>query len=180
MTVKRSRFLTGLAFSLFATWRFRLQSWTSKQETSLASYLQVFARRSDFFGPVALRRGRAVSKQSVGYANLAARERSSDVTQYLAGSVSKHFTSVAILLLQRAGKLRIDEPIGRYLPELAAKHITPLQIMTHRSGLPRDFRPDWSRLRTPQQAMKAAEGMTLVSAPGSKFAYSNVGLPTRC
>jgi CubicO group peptidase (beta-lactamase class C family) len=173
MIIDRSRFLTGLVFSLGAA-QVPARSWASSQEASLAAYLDIFAHRSDFYGAVALRRGVSVSKRSVGYGNVAAHERSSDNSAYLVGSVSKHFTSVAILLLQRAGKLRIDEPIGRFLPELADKNITPLQIMTHRSGLPRDFLPG-TRALSPQQSLKAAEAMKLVSPAGSKFAYSNVG-----
>jgi CubicO group peptidase (beta-lactamase class C family) len=173
MTVNRSRFLTGLTYVVGAS-QVPVPSWASSQETTLTSYLELFAHRSDFFGAVALRRGTVVSQRSVGYANLASHERPSNVTTYLVGSVSKHFTSVAILLLQRAGKLRIDESVGRLLPELSAKHITPLELMTHRSGLPRDFATG-TLVLSPQQIVKAAAGMKLVSPPGSKFAYSNVG-----
>src|SRR5579871_5444800 len=56
------------------------------------------------------------------------------------GSTSKQFTAFSILLLQRQGKLSVDDDIRKFLPEMPdyGKPITLHQLMTHTSGL-RDY-----------------------------------------
>ena len=58
-------------------------------------------------------------------------------TIFEAGSVSKQFTAAAVLLLARDGKLSLDDPVRKYIPELP-DYGTPLTIrhmLTHTSGL---------------------------------------------
>ena len=55
-------------------------------------------------------------------------------------SVSKQFTAFAILLLEQDGKLKVDDPVVKYLPELgkSAQGVTLAHLMHHTGGL-RDY-----------------------------------------
>ena len=58
-------------------------------------------------------------------------------TIFEAGSVSKQFTAAAVLLLARDGKLSIDDPVRKYVPELPdyGVPLTIRHMLTHTSGL---------------------------------------------
>src|SRR5207302_482571 len=100
---------------------------------------------------IALRRGGALERIAVG-ANAAN-------DQFLIGSISKHFTAVAVLLVQRDGKLAVSDAIVRFLPELAQfSGVTIAMLLTHTGGLPRDFHPT-PHFMTPDDALLAARAM---------------------
>jgi D-alanyl-D-alanine carboxypeptidase len=62
-------------------------------------------------------------------------------TRYAIDSVSKEFTAAAVLILAQQGKLSLDDPAGKYLPDLGeASTVTLRQLLTHTAGL-RDFWP---------------------------------------
>ena len=62
--------------------------------------------------------------------------------QYSIGSISKQFTATVILLLQQDGKLKLDDPVGKYLPELTrANEVTIRQVLSMTSGY-QDFWPE--------------------------------------
>lgn len=75
------------------------------------------------------RRGFGLADAQQGAANTA-------TTRMRIASITKQFTCLALMLLAEDGKLDIDAPVGRYLPELAAPlaAATPRQLMTHTSG----------------------------------------------
>ncbi|MER7606092.1 serine hydrolase [Nocardioides sp. NPDC127503] len=58
----------------------------------------------------------------------------SRVTPFLVGSVAKTFTSALVLDLVEDGRLRLDDPVSRYLPWLDAPRITVRQLLTHTAG----------------------------------------------
>ncbi|HZW24142.1 MAG TPA: serine hydrolase domain-containing protein [Gallionella sp.] len=88
---------------------------------------------------------RIVWSQGFGYADLEKKIPATAETLYRVGSISKLFTDTAAMQLAEQGKLDIDRPLRSYLPEFSIKtrhadaaEITPRQLMTHHSGLPRD------------------------------------------
>ncbi|HEX2188687.1 MAG TPA: serine hydrolase domain-containing protein [Longimicrobiaceae bacterium] len=100
-----------------------------------------------------------------------------------AASVSKQFTAAAVLLLVQDGKLSLDEPVRRHLPELPdyGSPVTIRQLLNHTSGL-----REWSDLAlftgwTRETAAYsnhdvlgiASRQRALNFAPGSEFSYSN-------
>jgi CubicO group peptidase (beta-lactamase class C family) len=97
-------------------------------------------------------------------------------------SVTKQFTAMAILLLEKKGALSVDDPIGRWLPELPAqvgKTILIRHLLTHSSGL-----LDYENLIPEAQTVQLldADVLRLLSThdstlftPGSRFRYSNSG-----
>ncbi len=101
------------------------------------------------------------------------------------GSLSKSFTAIAIMQLVEAGKLELDAPVQRYLPWFQVQDsdvsasISLRHLLTHTSGLPRDFEAS----RTPEDAVNPAQleqrvrslhDTPLEVAFGS-YSYSNAG-----
>ncbi len=121
-----------------------------------------------------------------GYADVADGREATPETIYRCASITKLFTSVAVMQLRDAGKLQLDDPVSRHLPWFAVqdKHdhspaITIRHLLTHTSGLPReaDF-PYWIDQRFPEQAemrTKLAEQETALPRE-MKWKYSNLAL----
>src|SRR2546423_1859077 len=86
------------------------------------------------------RDGRILYARGYGMANLEYGVAIGPRTVMDVGSVSKQFTATAILLLAQDGKLRIDDPVRKYIPELPsyADSITIRNLLNHTSGI-RDF-----------------------------------------
>lgn len=124
-------------------------------------------------------------------------------TVFGVASVTKSFTALAIMQLAEAGKLSVDDPVTRYLPEfrtpdpVATRAITLHHFLSHTAGLPplpsRFFafahsaegdpaaggKPAWSADHAPIGAYEdlmaylAAGGYTLLGPPGAQFSYCN-------
>jgi CubicO group peptidase (beta-lactamase class C family)/D-alanyl-D-alanine dipeptidase len=105
-------------------------------------------------------------------------------TVYRAGSVSKILTDLAVMRLVEAGKVALDTPITRYLPEFTPPNPsgTPLTLrllMSHYAGLVRE--PAVGNYFDTSGASLAAtvaslNGTPLIYAPGTRYKYSNAGL----
>jgi len=101
------------------------------------------------------------------------------------GSLTKSFTDNLLLQLRDEGRLSIDAPLERYLPEIrgvvypTAEHtpITLRQLMSHSSGLPRLGRFDYTtHAPSEQEALDSLKGLPLDATPGTSFEYSNFAL----
>jgi D-alanyl-D-alanine carboxypeptidase len=99
--------------------------------------------------------------------------------RYKIGSISKQFTATAILMLAEQGKLSLDDPVSRFVPDLTrANEVTIRQLLSHTSGYqdywPQDYVPPF--MLTPVTADKI---LTLWARkpldfdPGTKWQYSN-------
>ncbi|MEM7200715.1 MAG: serine hydrolase [Planctomycetota bacterium] len=93
------------------------------------------------------------------------------------GSLTKQFTGAAILLLESAGALQLDDPIDRYLPGVPDDKgaITVGHLLTHTSGLVSALGSDTDLGATKEATRRAAWASELRSPPGTHHAYSNVG-----
>lgn len=102
-------------------------------------------------------------------------------TWFEIGSITKQFTAAAILQLQEAGKLHIDDTLATYLPDAPhAKEITLRQMLSHTSGLPEYLDgPDIEQVAvkpaTLDQLLARIKGKPLDFASGSRWSYSNTG-----
>jgi CubicO group peptidase (beta-lactamase class C family) len=92
--------------------------------------------------------GRPLAREFHGYADVGEERRAHENTIFHWGSITKTFTGIAIMQLRDRGRLRLEDPVSDYLPELAAAHntcgemgqITILHLMIHSAG----FRnPTW-------------------------------------
>jgi CubicO group peptidase (beta-lactamase class C family) len=123
-----------------------------------------------------------------GYTDLAKKIPAEAGTIYSICSISKLFTSIAVMQLRDAGKLRLDDPVEKYLPWFKIQktapegpEITIEGLLTHASGLPRESEypywsaPDYEFPTREQVKDKIASQKTLYPAE-SHFQYSNLGL----
>ncbi len=96
------------------------------------------------------------------------------------GSLTKQFTAALVLLLQQDGKLHIEDPINKYLPDApkAREKITLANLLGHTSGIP-NFTNDkafetWKMSsHTHEEEVALFRDKPLVFEPGSQYAYSN-------
>ncbi len=127
--------------------------------------------------------GKLVYTHAYGSARLAADSAAAvpatPEMRYSIGSISKQFTASAILMLQEQGKLSIDDPVGKYIPDLTrANEVTIHQILSHTSGY-QDYWPE-DYLMTPllqpttaQQILDTWAKKPLDFDPGTQWQYSN-------
>lgn len=123
-----------------------------------------------------------------GYADPARRTPATAGTVYSICSISKLFTSVALMRLRDEGKLRLDDPVAKHLSWFAirqtypdAPDITVEGLLTHASGLPREADyPYWSgpdfRFPTHEQIVAKLKEQATLYPPETYFQYSNLGL----
>lgn len=106
-------------------------------------------------------------------------------TVFEAGSVSKQFTAALVLMLVEQGKLRLDDDVRNYIPELPdyGTPITIAQLLGHTSGM-RDWEgvvemagwPRTTRVYTQKDVLEiAARQKSLNFRPGTEYSYSNTG-----
>ena len=128
---------------------------------------------------------RIVLEKAYGMADLEHDVPNAPDTIFEAGSVSKQFTAMAVLLLARDGKLSLDDPVRRYILELPqhADAITIRQMLQHTSGL-RDWGsvediagwPRGTRVYTHAHVLDIlARQSRLNFTPGARWSYSNSG-----
>ena len=126
-----------------------------------------------------------VLERAYGMANLETDTPIQPSSIFHVASVSKQFTAAAIMLLERDGKLSIDDNIRKYLPEIPdyGTPITIRHLLTHTSGL----RDQWELLalargRFEEDRITEADVLDIVSRqtalnfkPGAEYVYSNTG-----
>ena len=126
-------------------------------------------------------RGRVVYSHAYGFRDREGRLPTTVDTYFEIGSITKQFTAAAILQLQEAGKLHIDDKLAMYLPNAPhADEVTLRQLLSHTSGLPEYLDgPDIEQVAikpaTFEQLMARIAGKPLDFAPGSRWSYSNTG-----
>src|SRR5215212_2729742 len=125
--------------------------------------------------------GRMILAKAYGSSNLERRTSATADMRYALGSISKQFTSAAMLLLQQDGKLKIDDPVGKYVPGLSrGNEVTIRQILSHTSGYqdfwPQDYLMDPMRKdASAQSIMDRWAKQPLDFEPGARWQYSNTG-----
>jgi CubicO group peptidase (beta-lactamase class C family) len=129
--------------------------------------------------------GKPMLAKGYGMADLEHDVRIAPDTVFEAGSVSKQFTAAAVMLLARDGKLSLDDPVRKYIPELP-EYPAPLTVrhmLTHTSGL-RDWGsvagiagwPRTTRVYTHAHVLEiVGRQQALNFTPGTRWSYSNTG-----
>ena len=123
--------------------------------------------------------------RAYGLADLEHRIPNSVDTVFEAGSVSKQFTAMAILMLGQEGKLSLDDPARKYIPELPdyGVPVTIRALLTHTSGL-----RDWGEIATIEgwprttRVYDDADVLNIIGrqrelnfTPGTRWSYNNTG-----
>lgn len=106
-------------------------------------------------------------------------------TLFRIASMTKSFTAIAVLQLRDAGKLSLDDPVERYIPDLRSLRyptrdsapITVRQLLTHSAGFPEDN--PWADRQVAAnddfERLVKRDGISFSTAPGAEFEYSNLG-----
>jgi CubicO group peptidase (beta-lactamase class C family) len=147
------------------------------------------------------RRGHIAHLEAVGVRDLESKDPMRTDTIFRIASMTKPVTAIAIEMLEEEGKLSIEDPVEKHLPEFKGqmlqksktavetvlvrppRPITLRDLLTHTSGLPGGPPPGLSDLyakrnRTLAEAVIAYSQMPLQFEPGTKWAYCNAGLDT--
>jgi CubicO group peptidase (beta-lactamase class C family) len=172
----------------FLWWAVMLLSYTSfaqKREAQLLdSILTSEYNKKQFNGNVLVAdKGKVIFEKSYGLANVETQEKLNTNSIFELASVSKQFTAMAIVLLQKQGKLQYDEPVSKYIPELSFYPVITIRnLVVHTSGLPDymelfDEKWDKTKFATNQDIVNefAKYKPALEFMPGEKFEYSNTG-----
>jgi CubicO group peptidase (beta-lactamase class C family) len=130
-------------------------------------------------------RGTPVLKSGYGMADLERGVPISPGTVFESGSVAKQFTATALLLLAQQGKISLDDPLRKYLPELPdyGPRLTIRHVMSHLSGL-REWRlvAQFSGIGEGTYVLSNLDLLRIASKqralnfdPGTSYSYTNTG-----
>ncbi|HEX8261515.1 MAG TPA: serine hydrolase domain-containing protein [Allosphingosinicella sp.] len=140
------------------------------------------ARSSGFSGIVSIaQRGKPAALVALGRAAGPDSPAIAERTRFNLASASKMFTAVAVAQLVDGGRVRLDDPIGRFVEGLTpeASAVTVRQLLTHSSGLGNFFAPQnlaaMIRARTASDLLPLLASEKPAFPPGSRVSYSNSG-----
>ncbi len=167
----------------------------------IAGALQPFVEKEELAGAVALvaNKDKVLAVEAVGFADRSTKRPMKTDALFWIASQSKPITAVAVLMLVDEGKLDLDAPVEKYLPEFKGQQldagkgpdgkptlkapahpITVREVLNHTSGLP--FK---SAVEQPtldglplRDAVQSYAKTPLTFEPGTKYTYSNAGINT--
>ena len=199
--VRRIR-LIGLLLACFSAITLATPARLSAAESpkTIAAALQPYVDNHTLAGAVTLVASpdRVLSLEAVGFMDIAAKKPMRTDALFWIASQSKAMTAAALMMLVDEGKVKVDDPVEKYLPEFKGQWVTAEQdtehillkrpahpitvknVLSHTSGLPfsspleeptLDLLPLAARVRS--YAMMALE-----FEPDSKYSYSNAGINT--
>jgi CubicO group peptidase (beta-lactamase class C family) len=142
-----------------------------------------------------------VHHEAVGFQNLESKQPMAKGSLFRIASMTKPITAIGIMQLQEDGKLSVEDPVEKYLPEFKGqtlidkkdgdhvilkkppRPITIRDLLTHTSGLPGGFPPGLSDLYFKRnyslgEATMIQSQRPLDFEPGSKWSYCNAGIDT--
>lgn len=143
----------------------------------LAGKMDRWLVESGFQGNALVTRGGSVLLRK-GY-GMADREKGTPYTPdtvFSIGSITKQFTAAAILKLEMQGRLRVDDKVAKYLPNVPddKSGLTLHQLLTHTAGLESDFAGDYDPVGRDEYVRRALVA-PLRSRPGAAYFYANSG-----
>lgn len=166
----------------------------------IAARLQPFVDHHTLAGAVLLvaNKDKVLDVETVGYADIAAGKHMQPDNVFWIASQSKAMTAAALMMLVDEGKVNVDDPVEKYLPEFKAltmvaeqvdgkpvlkpvvHPITVKNILTHTSGLPFSSAAEKPTLDALPlaEAVKSYTKSSLVFQPDSKYQYANAGINT--
>jgi CubicO group peptidase (beta-lactamase class C family) len=157
--------------------------YAQQKAASLDSLFTNLHREGKFYGNVLIaEKGVPVYEKSFGLADEQTKRPLDKETVFELASVSKQFTAMGIMMLQKAGKLNYDDSLGKFIPELPYHHISIRNLLNHTSGLPDymalfDLAWDLKRIATNKDMIEQLIQYkpAILFQPGMKYEYSNTG-----
>ena len=150
-------------------------------KTRLEQIANSYTPNNAFMGTVLVVEGdRVLLNKGYGMASLEWQLPNVPETKFRLGSLTKQFTATLVLLLQQDGKLNINDPVSKYLPDSppAWAKITLANLLGHTSGIPnftsfKEFQAWSMNSHTAEEEIVFFRDKPLDFEPGSKFDYSN-------
>ena len=160
-----------------------MESWLKAATDYIPGWLEYQMRLVDQPGCViaVAHKGRVVLERALGVADVSTNKALTPRHRFRVASHSKTFTSAAIFKLRQAGRLRLDDPAGRYVDGLHPKvaEATIAQLLSHSAGLIRDGvdAGQWQDRRPflGEKQLRAALKESPVIDAGTRLKYSNHG-----
>ena len=162
--MKKLILLSVLAMPVLAT----AQSIAQKADELLSLY----TKQNQFAGNVLIaEKNKIIFEKAYGYADAANKRMNTLQTEFRAGSLTKMFTSVLILQLAEAGKLKLTDPVSKYAPNInGGDKITIKNLLSHTSGIAGNTPKDASNAR---QLVEGFKNDKTMFEPGTRFEYNN-------
>lgn len=179
--MKKTITLISLCFLLQL---FSISIYAQEKAKKINELLSKYSDYGKFNGAVLVaENGKIIFKKGYGYANFEWEIPNQTDTKFRLGSVSKQFTALLVLKLVENGKLKLDDAIQNYIPNLPTEtgKITIHQLLTHSSGIanytndPSFFKEKMRNPYKPKEFMDTFINLPLEFTPGEKFKYSNSG-----
>lgn len=168
------------------------------EDKPFATKVQPFVDNHAMTGAVVLlaSKDRVLDVEAIGYADLAAGKAMQKDDLFWIASVTKSVTKAAILILAEEGKVNLDDPVEKYLPEFKGQQVigadgtlkppshpfTVKEAMEHKAGLPMFSKKEIALKQLDtlplKNAVRTYAEEPLIYDPGTKTVYSNAGLNT--
>ncbi|WP_118952123.1 serine hydrolase domain-containing protein [Taibaiella helva] len=145
-----------------------------KKAAEIDSLMQRAFRAGLFNGNVLVAdRGKVIYKAAIGFADGARTLKLTEQYRFHIGSIAKEFNAVGMMLLQEQGKVRLEDKVAAYLPQLPswADSIRVRDLLGYTSGLP-DVR--WTQVHSDADNLHdLLQLKQLDFPPGTRYAYNN-------
>jgi CubicO group peptidase (beta-lactamase class C family) len=127
--------------------------------------------------------GHIIYDHSIGFADIDKKVLNGASTHFQLASLSKVFTAIAVIQLKENGRLTLDDPLVKFLPDFPYPAITIRQLLSHTSGLPdfeifQSYADRFSNKPLSNRDLIPAliKWGKLVAPPGTRWSYSSVGM----
>jgi CubicO group peptidase (beta-lactamase class C family) len=148
--------------------------------------MQELIARNEIAGAVTVvvTKDKVVHLESTGFADVAAKKPMTPDTLFWIASMTKPITGTAVLMLQDEGKLKVTDPVAKYLPEFEnlktpsgrPANLTIVQILTHTSGLGEASREGAEKAHTLADLVPLWLAAPMQYEPGEKWRYTQSGI----
>ncbi len=155
----------------------------SAQNTSYRSILEEsFGDHQSGATAIVAKKGKILYQDAIGNANMELGVEMKMEHIFRIGSITKQFTAVAIMQLEEQGKLSIQDPITKFIPDYPTHGhtITVEHLLTHTSGIRSytdmdSFGSMFRKDMTPEELVAVFKDEPMDFVPGEKFNYNNSG-----
>jgi CubicO group peptidase (beta-lactamase class C family) len=163
---------------------FLTQTSIAQKSIQFDSLFEGLYKKQNFNGNILIaEKGKIIYQKSFGMANEATKEKLNENSIFELASVSKQFTAMAIAILKEKNKLKFDDKIEKYIPELSFyKNVTIRNLLNHTGGLP-DYMDLMDSSLTASKIINNNDVIEFLKInkpkssfePNTEFEYSNTG-----
>lgn len=165
-----------------------LLSLPAAAESSVKNHMNHFIDRKEVAGTVTtvVTREKIVALDAVGHADVAGSAPMKPDTIFWIASMTKPITATAVMMLQDEAKLSVEDPVGKYVPELKdlkttdgkPANVTLRHLLTHTAGMGEATGEQSKKAETLADLIPAYAAQPVKFEPGTKWEYSQSGINT--